>query len=271
MSINNKKILVVGKNSFLGQNFLQGPHKHNCFKISHRELSSTFSTPNNFDVVVNFSISPSVYNKNYNLDFDTNVFIANAIKSQKHRRLILISTRQVYGVQKHQTEQSPTLPVNQYGYNKLRVENEVIKILGPDRVLILRCSNIFGLEVGRKTFMGLMSSSLLETNGVYFDFTEGTKKDFLPVKEFVQILCDVVCSDLYGVLNIGSGIGIDCGKVAKALCCGYGSGEVFYSNKKFEEDFVLDISKIQQLINYPSMSENTVLSNIEQIGRQLRQ
>lgn len=270
MSIYNKKILVVGKNSFLGQNFLQGPLKNHCLKISHSELKSTFSSLNNFDVVVNFSILPSTYHQNYNIDIDTNVLIAKAIKSQKKSRLILISTRQVYGLEKFQTEKSQTIPVSQYGYNKLRVENEVINILGHDRVLILRCSNIFGLEVGRKTFMGLMSSSLLEKNGIYFDFPKGTKKDFLPIKDFVQILCDLICGDLSGILNLGSGIGIDCEKVAKALCHGYGSGEIFYNNKKLQEDFVLNISKIRQLIQYPSINESTVLSYIEEIGRQLR-
>lgn len=254
----------------MGSKFLNDLRNRDCVAVGHKELRNVLRGSKSFDVIINFSISALAYGENYDLDLDTNILIANSIKSLKHCRLVMLSTRQVYGSQNYLTEEALVAPVSQYGINKLRVEKEVLKILGPDRVVILRCSNIFGLELGRSTFMGLMCTSLLESNTINFDCSEGTIKDFLSVVDFVEVLRGVISEGLHGVFNVGSGIGLDCGSVARALCHGFGSGEIFFGDKKTEEGFVLDISKIRQVIRYPSMSEEVILSHIRNIGLQLR-
>jgi len=271
MNIFKKKILVVGKNSFIGKHFLIEPFEDAYItKIGHEELRATLMSPIHFDVVVNFSISPSAYSDNYSYNDDTNIIIAKALKNRDNCTLIMMSTRQVYGVEKDNSEESLAKPVSHYGANKLVVEDQVVKILGLDRVAVLRCSNIYGFEINRKTFMGTMSSSLLKEDRIYLDFPAVTAKDFLPVKEFVQIVIDVIRARLTGLINVGSGVAVNCRKLADAFCQGYGSGRVFHRDIKVEESFVLDISKIRALIEYPAINEAGILANIEDLGHELR-
>ena len=271
MDIVKKKILVVGKNSYIGKHFLMESFEDDFIKrIGHEELSMTLMSPAHFDVVVNFSIAPSAYRENYSYSDDTNIVIAKAIKKRSNCILIMMSTRQVYGVAKYNSEKSLPSPLGYYGANKLKVEDEIVKILGLDRVAILRCSNIYGFEINRKTFMGIMSSSLLKKDRIYLDFPKATAKDFLPVKVFVRIVNDVIRAKLTGILNIGSGVAVDCEKLADVLCQGYGSGRVFHREINSEESFVLDISKIRGLMKYPTINEAGIFANIEDIGRELR-
>jgi nucleoside-diphosphate-sugar epimerase len=271
MDMVKKKILVVGKNSFIGKHFLMDSFENNCIKkIGHEELSETLLSPAHFDVVVNFSIAPSAYSENYSYSNDTNIIIAKAIEKRKDCILIMMSTRQVYGVAEYNSEKILTSPGSHYGANKLKVEDQIVKILGLDRVAILRCSNIYGFEINRKTFMGIMSSSLLKEDRIYLDFPATTAKDFLPVKVFVQILIDVIRARLTGILNIGSGVAVNCRKLADVLCQGYGSGRVIHREINSEESFVLDVSKIRNLIDYPVINETGIFANIEDLGRELR-
>lgn len=223
-----------------------------------------------FKFIVNFSVSPFIYNKNYKLENDTNVVIANAIKEKEDTKLIMISSRKVYGDEMPLLEKTHPKPTTYYGQNKLKVENEITNILGLNRVNILRCSNIYGLEIDRHTFTGQMNSSLLRKNVISFDFPKGTKKDFLPISQFTEILSRIIESNLSGVLNIGSGVKSDCEKIAEALCKGFGNGHFLFQEKKLMESFFLDISLIKELIDYPVLTKDLILKDFESIGKALR-
>lgn len=77
-------------------------------------------------------------------------------------------------------------------------------------MLILRLSNVFGYENGKKKKPSLVSLILkgLKMKKIIFDNNYFLYKDFLPITLLCQYIEKLVYLNIYGIVNVGSGIPI---------------------------------------------------------------
>jgi nucleoside-diphosphate-sugar epimerase len=207
------KILVIGKNSFIGSNFARWSKCADI--ISHTEIDSVDFK--NYNAVVNCCISPDYRNSEL----------------------------------KTYTEDSPINPVDFYSENKFITEEKIRNNL--EKYTILRGTNVFGNEYGRKSFMGFCLTQLKDNDKIIFNISGDIKRDFVHVDEVSRILkkvCSVGKNDTY---NLSSGYGLTISDISKLLIAGKGSGEFecsgpildqfILSNYKLCHDFDLSVKK----------------------------
>lgn len=209
MTKNNKiKILLVGYKSFIQENlYLRLRKKYKVKKLKFKDLNRDII--NNHDLIINFSNSNFFFKTKYIKKYDRNLIISNLIE-KNHIRLIILSTRQVYEPKLFITEKSNLKPINVYAQNALYSESLCKKKLGSN-LLILRLSNVFGLEIGKKKRPSLTSiiiDGLKKKNKIIFDNNYMLYKDFLPVELLCKYIEKLIFKKASGIFNIGSGIPI---------------------------------------------------------------
>jgi len=194
----------------------------------------------------------------------------------KKTRLLIISSREVYPARNDfapliEDDSKVESPSSQYGINKKFTEINCIKSYPIDKLLIIRASNIIGLEPGRKTFMGLAQKSLKDYGEILLDIAGESKKDFLPVEVFTKYLLDLIIFNYSGIINVGSGLAFSVNKICNLLIKGYGSGKLIFQDESvISGQFVLDVSKLNAVTKKPFKS-NQLDDYIVSLGNQLKE
>ncbi|MGE4313760.1 MAG: NAD-dependent epimerase/dehydratase family protein [Pseudobdellovibrionaceae bacterium] len=257
-------VIVTGKNSFLGR-ALQAHEKTKGWTfLAHNEPLDV----RRGDVIVNCAYHPDLTCQPYEASKDQDLRLASAF-ADRVSLYVMISTRAVYPNELLLDEETPLAPQGFYGEAKTETEKRLSDILPEGKLLILRCSNIFGNEYGRKTFTGMCTTRLKDEGQIVFGLSPQTCKDFLPVEEFCSRLADAVEARLTGIYNMGSGVATPCGKVAEALIRGYGKGELKVEDQTIRGKFSLDISKLSEALDLPQWHESDILEAFESVGRAL--
>jgi nucleoside-diphosphate-sugar epimerase len=207
----------------------------------------------------------------YDAPSDVDSSLAKIIRTRPVH-YVMLSTRMVYGQRDENfglTEDQAPQPSNFYGTSKLQVERSVQSILGPDRVTILRLSNIFGLERGRASFFGRMMETLASSEKIVFDMGAGTQRDFFPAHWLSQALLQIVARPVAGIFNIGAGFATKCGDIASWLIEGYGAGKLEITNPAIRDQFSLDVSKAQRTWNLKVFSHEALRDYVMACGKSL--
>lgn len=260
-----EKILIVG-HSFVGMaffNFTNGL----CDVISHNEIYTVDYSK--YGIVINTSISPEYRNLKYLAKNDIDRIVANLALSSGCYYL-MFSTRKVYGNSKELmlfSESDTTTPFDFYSENKLYTENIISKYF--DNYCILRGSNFYGFEIGRKTFLGFCLDSLLKYNKITYNVNFNNIKDFINIQDVCKLLSLICKIKPKGIFNLGANRGISIENLANNIIEGYGSGEVVTSGDEFDQQFILDTSKLYSALNYVPIYIDYDKKFIE-LGKQLR-
>ena len=124
------KLLIIGKNSFIGDNLYKFSNKKknikkisysNFFKINKKKLSS-------FDIILNCSSNIKYVNNNYSEYNDFDLQIAKKIRNF-NCKYIFISTRKVYKHKFNLKENDIIQPCDNYSKNKFITEEKLKKVL----------------------------------------------------------------------------------------------------------------------------------------------
>ena len=248
-----KKILIIGKKSFLGSNlsFFLTKKKVNTRLINFENFFKNYKFYNeNYDLVVNCSSNKFFINNKYNAQNDNNLRIANKLLKSK-TKLLTISTRKIYK-QKFNTKESDTKkPKCNYSKNNLISERSVSKTL-KKRSLVLRVSNIIGLPKNH-------NRKLHRTfNDVFFDKAKlgyiydnkNIYKDFISIKKFNEITFELIKEDASGPYNVSLGKKVYINQITKWL--NYHNKKkiiVIQPKKSFNDDsFTLNNNKLMNKI-----------------------
>jgi len=263
-------VVVIGKNSFLANQLKQLEGCQKWVFVTHQEIKSKPSCLLNADVVINFAIEPSVFTKNFSEAVSFEIWLVKQIQHYHSVHYIMISTRQVYGDFHYLEESLKPKPISIYGNNKLKIEDRILELINPSRITILRCSNIFGFEIGRNTFFGSMLTSLIKNKEITFNISPKTVKDFIAVEDFAEVIFQIVRLRPAGLFNLGSGVDSRCGDLALEILEGFSEGRLISNNNRIEGQFFMDISKIKSLINYPNITDNSLKFSARNLGLKLK-
>lgn len=254
-------IVAIGKNSFLAQNLAQHPNAKDWKFLGRDEIASRKEIVQNARVLINFAFDPALTKEEYTASRDMDSILAGIISTDCH--YIMLSSRMVYGEMEGDTtcfkETSLCRPTTLYGKNKKAIEERLASSLAPEKFTILRLSNIFGVEKGRKTFFGTAMKTLHAENLIKFDISSESIRDFLPAKNFSDALTRIAAQPKAGTYNLGSGVGVTCGDIAKWLIEGYGQGKaVFEGEDNRKGAFCLDMSKTLSDYSLPALTKEDI-------------
>lgn len=260
--------LIVSPSSFLGSHALPllGDGWHSI-RSSEIELTDFKGVS---DVLVT-GANPAIHDLHFDSETSAEVLVAKKLKAAEGLgRLIMLSSRMVYGEDEFCRIGRTPLPTTNYGTNKLKLERRIIEILGQNNCLILRSSNVFGYEAGRSTFLGTMSSDLLKEGVINLQVNHAVRKDFLPVSTFAIYLARLIRGGLTGIHNFGAGRSVSVGDVATHLIKGFGRGRIRTVGSAFVGQFSMSIETLTQSGNFiERLTEDEVLGAIERVGQQL--
>jgi nucleoside-diphosphate-sugar epimerase len=263
------RALLIGKGSFLAGGIVS----LRSSDLSVDALSHTADLASidydSYDVVVNAAYDPSFMTQPYQVesDFDYKV-VKHIVRSRAH--YVMLSSRRVYGgaAPFRISEECYPRPDEHYGRNKLRTETAVQALLG-SRCTILRVANVFGYELGRRSFFGIALRTLKESNRIVLDISPFVSRDFIYVEDFAFLLRRVLVHRPSGIYNLGSGCATQLGRIALWIIEGYQGGELLVTSPVERDSFVLDIGKLASSIESLGSAVDIHARCIE-IGRKLR-
>ena len=211
-----KKILIIGKRGFLGNNLSKYLKRfHSISHISFKNLDKLKHKINSFDYVINTSINKSYIEKKYNDKFDNDLKIANLIMG--NTIFIFLSTRKIYKTSTNVKENDKLDPKTNYAKNKLISEKKLFKKLR-ENLIILRISNIIGNKDKTKrlhnTFIDIFFHNIKK--GFVID-SKKDFKDFISVEKFCEIVTKIIQKNLFGVYNVSIGQKIYLNEIVKWL------------------------------------------------------
>jgi len=202
-----KKILIIGKNSFIGSNLFYFFKKKNIKVklISYSDFFKKDFFKKDFNYVINCSSNLNFIKNKYDKKFDHDLQISKKIKYFP-TKLILISTRKVYKPKFNIKESYKKIPNCNYSRNKMASENNSKKIL-KNKILILRVSNLLGFsnKKSRKlhnTFIDIFIKNIKK--GLIYK-NKKIYKDFISIKKFCEITLKLIKINSYGIYNVSLG------------------------------------------------------------------
>ena len=245
------KLLIIGKNSFLGKNLYRGIKKKIDTKLLSYEQFLKLSNKiiKNYNYLCNCSLSAE-YNKcKYKEKNDIDLKIVKRIKNFK-TNFIFFSSRKVYSNKNNISENDRLLPRCNYSKNKLITEKKISKLIS-DKLLILRISNVLGLK--SPSLRG-MHTSFIDN---YIKFISSNEKiyyindykDFITIRQFIRIFYNIIKKNLTGTYNVSSGKKIYVNQILKWL--NYKSSiknKFFIKKTKRGDSFTLNNKKLFKLI-----------------------
>ena len=204
-----KKVLIIGKKSFVGNNLYN--KLKNIFDTKIINYKSFFQIPDyklsSIDIIINCSISKNYVYKKYSVGNDRDFQICKKIENFKCR-MIFLSSRKVYLPGDNLRENSKLDPKYNYAKNKLETEKKLTLNL-KKRVLILRISNLIGIDNSKskkkkihKTF-GDIFFYYIKKN-IIFD-NNNDYKDFLSIYKFCEIVKNLIRNNANGIYNVSIG------------------------------------------------------------------
>ena len=200
-----KRILIIGKKSFIGSNlksYLKKFYKINCLTFEDA-IKKDVLFFENYSHVINTSIHKNYINRKYRIinDLDRKFIL----KFKKINFIyIFLNTRKIYFPNSNITENSIIKPTCFYSKNKLKTEQFLKKQL-KSKLLSLRIGNI----IGKKKFKNQRNN-----HNLFFDnylilrkrnekiSIDNDFKDFLSIIQFCRIVRDLVKNSVIGIYNV---------------------------------------------------------------------
>lgn len=198
------KVLIIGKNSFIGSNlYTFFKKKYFVKKLSFNK--KILKSLKKYDVVINCSINNKYIKYKYDKENDFDYKIIKEIKNSK-TRFIFLSTRKIYFPKSNIRENSNKIFLDNYGKNKFITENK-IQQYHKNNSTILRISNLIGFK--KKNHKKVHSTYLDELLKIVKEgkIVDNKKKfkDFLGIKIFSKIVHQIIKNKIIGIYNVSLG------------------------------------------------------------------
>ncbi len=204
-----KKIIIIGKNGFIGSNLIKLLKKNFDIK-SYAYVKFLNINPkllSDVSYVINCTSNKQYVSKKYSEKNDFDLQISKKIKDL-NCKMIFLTSRKIYKLGDNLNESSRLKPNCNYSKNKLYTEKKLLKNL-KNRILVLRISNLIGINKFKnnhkkihRTFIDNFFFNV--QRGIVFN-NEKNYKDFLSVNKFGEIVEKLINKKVVGVYNISLG------------------------------------------------------------------
>ena len=248
-------LLVIGKSSLLAKCLKNNSKIQSIKFISYKEIKKI--NLNNYTHIINFSIDPKNFFKEYHLINKIDEKICNLIQN-KNCIYIFPSSRLVYLKSKK----------NIYGRNKKKTENKIIRL--KKKYLILRISTLLTFDTSQRNLFICKALRSLKRKGlIELDISKNTYKDFITSDVFVKILDNLIVKNITGIYNLSSNIPIKINDIFKNIIKGKGGGEIVYGKIiKNNHSFQLNNNKLLKKIRF-KIKKKDILNYCVKLGKQL--
>ena len=244
------KILIIGKNSFLGKNlFLFLNKKVKTRLISFKDFCKIdLSKLNKTTHIINCSVKKEYINFFYKKKFDTDYFIVRKILKTKIN-YIHLSSRKVYKLGENLTERSKLLPLCKYSKNKLITEKLIKKNL-KNRYLILRISNVVGkmTKSKNKVHNNFLSNFLYYKKKNIKLEIDDEYKDFITTNQLSLAILKLIKNNIKGIFNISLGQRVYLSEITNWLDSNFAKSILFNKGKNYLKSFTLSNAKLLEKI-----------------------
>ena len=256
-------ILVTGAGGFIGRAVVAASSDA-ARPASHR-LAADPTVYAGIRAVVHAGRDPQLGRPDYRPENDAELAIARRAAA-RGLPFLSLGTRKVYAPSDQPlAEDAPVGPTDRYGEQKLALEEALTAILG-GLLTRLRLANIFGFERGRKSFMGMMLEGLESEGTITFDMSPFVARDFLPVETAARAIAALAEEPPGGIVNIGSGIPLEVGRLAMALIEGRGRGRLLVTDPREHDAFSLNVGRMRELTGIATDAA-TLLAGTRAIGQ----
>lgn len=151
-----KKILIIGKNSFIGQSFIKHAQTRNydfdIEKVTSRSDEWKSMDFGQYDTIYHVagiahnSSDPKLKDLYYTVNRDLTIEVAKKAKADGAKQFVFMSSMIVFGTKKSKiTKKTNPNPDNFYGDSKLQAENGILPLQSDDfNVAIIRPPMVYG-------------------------------------------------------------------------------------------------------------------------------
>jgi nucleoside-diphosphate-sugar epimerase len=253
-----KKILIVGKKSFVGSHLYIFLKNFFYVKIfSYKDLID--KNLHHFDFIINCSIHPNYSQYKYKKKFDIDIQIAEKIRKY-NSKYIFLNTRKIYKQKFNIKENSYCDPIDNYSKNKLKTEKQLLTIIKKNRLISLRISNILGkrkfLKNKRAHDLFLDNFIKYRKSGRFIAFKD-CYKDFITIDFFNNVILKIIEKDIVGIYNLSLGKKIYLSEIVKWLDPNFSKYIEFKYDNSDKYSFTLNNQKLLKKIKI-RISKNQV-------------
>ena len=270
-----KKILLIGKRSFISKNLYLFLKKKFLIKKISFETSLKFKKKNfkKYNYIINCSINKNYIDLKYSYLNDFDYIVAKKLDGLDCK-YIFFSTRKIYNPGNNLKENSKLNPRCNYSKNKLITE-KLLKNLLKKRVLILRLSNLVDFRqrrnyrVRHKIFIDYFFENI-KKNNIYKN--KDVYKDFLSINQFCKIIYKLISKDITGTYNVSIGKKVYLNKLISwlnfynknkiseiSLPKNINNDSFYLNNKKLKDKIKLKLSLIDLEKDCKKISKNYFL------------
>lgn len=267
-----KKILIIGKTSFLGSHLYS--YLKNYFKVS-KITYEKFNTLNidiikKYTHIINCAIHPKYHTNNYDPKYDIDIKISEKIKNI-NLKYIFFSTRKIYREKFNIKETDKIDTKCNYSKNKIKSEKKLFLLL-KKKLIVLRISNILGKNNNFKNKRKI--HKLFLDN--YINFVKTNKKlvfndnfkDFITINQFCRVIKKVITSKIYGTYNLSLGKKIYLKEIVNWLSK-FRENKIIINKKiDFKNSFTLSNKKLFSKINI-DLKKNSVKNFCYKISKSI--
>ena len=280
--MSTKKVIIIGGAGFLGSHIAQYLSGADGVELSYADVvpnpdleasylpvdllePSSMTELGSFDVVVNCTGQVTQpFNLCYRLNTEGTQNLLGGLRGMPVR-VIHVSTTAVYGSADHCDESSPLNPETNYATVKAVAEFQLQNGLDPNKLAILRLSNLYGPGQQKG-----IAAYLLRSNGsdrqLHFNNDGNLVRSFLHVRDAARVISRcVITSTLSGIYNVKG----DDTYTVKGLIEAFERefdmvfDKEFSNNSPWENIKVLDDSRIRKAIDLEY--EHNILSHFRQM------
>jgi dTDP-4-dehydrorhamnose reductase len=217
--MHKNRLLIIGKNSFLGKNLYKSiKNKIDVRLLSYEEfLKLNNKKIKSFNYLCNCSLNTKYNKSKYKEKNDIDLKIVKKIKNYKIN-FIFLSSRKVYLNKNNIKENDKLAPKCNYSKNKVITEKKIFKLL-PNKLIILRISNVLGLKNYslRRTHNSFIDNYIKYISSNKKTYYENDYKDFITIEQFIKIFYNIIKNNLRGIYNVSLGKKIYIDEILKWL------------------------------------------------------
>ena len=246
-----KKILIFGKNSFIGSNLYTFLRNKHFVKIKSFNSKSLINL-NKFDYIINCSINKNYVKKVYSINNDIDLKIVK--KLNKDTNFIFFSSRKIYKPKANIYENSKIKCSNNYEKNKYITEKKILKIKG-NKNIILRISNIIGFKKynPRKIHNTYLDYLISKVEKGELILNKNEFKDFIDINTFSRIINSIIKKRVFGTFNVSMGKKVYLKELNNWLLDSIKNKKKYkiikLNNNKKNQSFYLNNSKLKKKID----------------------